>query len=560
MTNSRAPDLAEPHSPLERDAGPSPRAGVGGLFARPLAPLIAAATVVMMVVLAISTARSAGLIAALWGGGAVATAAWLKSGRGLSHDLAFGVLMILAFGVGNLLAGNGPETTLFFSVANTLEVVTGVLLIRQFAPELNLKSVSSASRFLLAGVVLAPIPAAILTAVVLQQTRGQDFLATAQTWWFGHAMGLAAIAPFWMSLTKKKLAGFARPMKMLETVVLLGLAGLAAWLVFASWQLPATFAVVPILILIAARLRLIGITAALIVVSLIAVGATLDGRGPFILEGVTRTQEVMLAQLFVLMGCLPTLLVAVLLDERDRLAARALAGQERAERASEGKSRLLANVAHEIKSPIGGVIGIGDLWSSGQLGPLTQTQAEMAEVLVKTARQVESLAHDLLDVARAEAGEVKVDLRPVDVGGVLDDVRRSAAAWPDAAGLVLRVERVGEDLIVRADSVRLSQVVSNLASNAVKYGASGGEVIFRAERRDQIIRIAVEDRGPGMGPEKQAQLFEPFNRLGLERSTIEGHGVGLAIAKRLVELQGGVIGVDSTPGRGSVFWIELPAA
>ena len=85
-------------------------------------------------------------------------------------------------------------------------------------------------------------------------------------------------------------------------------------------------------------------------------------------------------------------------------------------------------------------------------------------------------------------------------------------------------------------------------------------MIFRAERRDQIIRIAVEDRGPGMGPEKQAQLFEPFNRLGLERSTIEGHGVGLAIAKRLVELQGGVIGVDSTPGRGSVFWIELPAA
>ncbi len=99
-------------------------------------------------------------------------------------------------------------------------------------------------------------------------------------------------------------------------------------------------------------------------------------------------------------------------------------GQKRAELASAAKSRLLANVAHEIKSPIGGVIGIGDLWSTGQLGPVTETQNEMAAMLVKTARQVEALSHDLLDVARAESGAVKVELRPTDVPGLLEDVRR----------------------------------------------------------------------------------------------------------------------------------------
>ena len=103
-------------------------------------------------------------------------------------------------------------------------------------------------------------------------------------------------------------------------------------------------------------------------------------------------------------------------------------------------------------------------------------------------------------------------------------------------------------------------MINNLATNAVKYGGSGGVVIFRVSRVSGGIRIEVTDRGPGLSVEKQAQLFEPFNRLGLERSTVEGHGIGLAIAKRLVELQGGSIGVESEPGQGATFWVELPAA
>ena len=188
------------------------------------------------------------------------------------------------------------------------------------------------------------------------------------------------------------------------------------------------------------------------------------------------------------------------------------------------------------------------------------TYTDEQVMLIKTARQVEALAHDLLDVARAESGAVKVDLRPTDVVGVLEDVRRAVMLKPETANMTIGLVVEGDALIAQADSQRLAQVIGNLANNAIKYGASGGVVRLCALWADGRVRIEVRDRGPGLSAEKQAQLFEPFNRLGLERSTVEGHGIGLALAKRLVELQGGSIGVDSAPGEGSTFWIELSAA
>ncbi|WP_392352914.1 HAMP domain-containing sensor histidine kinase [Brevundimonas sp. LF-1] len=312
----------------------------------------------------------------------------------------------------------------------------------------------------------------------------------------------------------------------------------------------------PLILLAAVRFRVIGAAWALLMVSVVAIGGTMAGHGPY--HQFAAEDRALLAQLLVLLGYMPILVVAALLEERDQLMQRAKEGRLRAERASAAKSRLLANVAHEIKSPVGGVIGIGELWAGGHLGQVTDSQVEMAQMLVKTARQIEALTHDLLDVARAEAGAVKVDLRPTEVSGVLEDVRRSMALLPEAEGLRIDVIADGDALVAMADSQRLTQVVGNLASNAMKYGASGGVVVLRAAWSGDRIRIEVIDRGPGLSEDKQAQLFEPFNRLGLDRSSIEGHGVGLTLAKRLVELQGGDIGVHSVVGQGATFWVEIP--
>ena len=536
------------------------RSTAAGLFAQPLTPMLTVLGVALLVIVAISTARTAGMVAALWAANGLAVAVWLRSGRGLGYDLCFGGLIAFGILTGQFLAGNPRLLSAAFTVANMTEIVLAVVLARRFAPTLNLASVSGACRFILSTAVVAPAVAGLFAATCLWLVRGAPFLESFETWWFGHALGLAVIAPFVLSLDMRAVRAMANPMRALETVVLFGLLTGLCLVTYFLANMPLGFAMIPLLILIAVRLRVIGVTAALVVIAVLSLSSLMMGAGPWRLVIGDLTERAMLLQLTILFGYLPILLVASLLEERDRLSARAKAGQMRAEAASAAKSRLLANVAHEIKSPIGGVIGIGDLWSSGQLGPVTATQAEMAAMLVKTARQVEALSHDLLDVARAESGAVKVEMRPTDIPGVLEDIRRTTAMRPEARTLSLKVQCEGDGLVALADSQRLAQVVDNLATNAVKYGAAGGEVLFRARRIYDGVRIEVIDKGPGLSPEKQAQLFEPFNRLGLERSTVEGHGIGLALAKRLVELQGGTIGVDSAVGEGATFWIELSAA
>lgn len=531
------------------------------LFARPLIPLAVVLTLAFLVVLGISFARSAGLVAALWGASAFAVAIWLRGGRGWAFDLSFAGLIAIGIAAGELMAGNSAELTVMFTAMQVLEIVTALVLIRRFAPTDPFSTVDGATRFLIAAAVIAPVPAGLSAASYLTLIHGHDFISTFQTWWFGHALGFATLTPFAMSLTRRRMRLLAHPLRLAEGIGLLALlVGVVSW-VFLQSSLPLSFLVSPLLLLVAVRMRLLGSTLGLMLVGMIAIGLTMYGSGPFTInDSLTRSEQVMMAQLFVVVGCLPTLLVSSVLEERDALAAAAKIGKRRAELASGAKSRLLANVAHEIKSPIGGVISIADLWSSGQLGPVTPTQTEMAAMLVKTARQVEALAHDLLDVARAEAGAVSVQLRPTDAAGLLEDMRRSWAVRPETRGLVIALTRDPEPVVALADSQRLAQVLDNLISNAVKYGAAGGRIQLGAMRLDGLVRLEVRDDGPGLSAEKQAQLFEPFNRLGLERSTIEGHGIGLALAKRLVELQNGRIGVTSAPGQGATFWVELPAA
>jgi signal transduction histidine kinase len=560
MTVSRAlnpkESLAGVEAPVKGAAAAGPRpVGVG----QPMAPLFTAMAVMMLVVLSLTFARSAGMVAALWGAAGVAVAVWLRTSRGPLYDLSFGGLIAVGIAAGNLLVGNSVELTLMFTVANMMEIYGAVLLARRFAPSLNLASVEGACRFLLAAAVIAPIPAAAFAAGMLWWMTGAEFLVTAQTWWFGHVLSVAVLSSFGLALTRREIARFRVPAHAAEAVLLLGALAALTYVVFFLQWMPIAFAPMPLLLLIAVRLRMLGVTVGLVIISILAVGGSMQGLGPYA-AAFQGSDRALMAQLLVLLGFLPILLVAALLEERDRFADRARLGQVRAEKASEAKSRLLANVAHEIKSPVGGIIGIGELWKTGQLGSVSTTQVEMADMLVRTARQVESLAHDLLDVARAESGAVKVELRPTDISGLLEDARRATALRPDAEGLRLEVVSEGDGLVALADSQRLAQVVANLASNAVKYGASGGIVIFRASKVHDCVRIEVIDRGAGLSIEKQTQLFEPFNRLGLERSTVEGHGIGLALAKRLVELQGGSIGVTSAPGEGATFWVELPVA
>jgi len=559
---SLSPVLETPAARPDRAALPWSRLDDGGaalFMSKPIEPIATALGVIALVVLAVLFGRSAGLIAALWGASGLAVGVWLRQDRARTWDLCFGGLLTIAIVVAEILVGNDYKLTILFTVANMVEIVLAVAMARRFGGGLNLTTIDGVARFLMTAVLIAPLPSAVFAAVGLNLLQGSNPEYTFLTWWFGHALSIAGVGGAVLGLSRPEVIRLAKPVWLAEAVVLLSLMGALAYAVFSPLALPIGVLAMPLALLIAVRLRFVGMSIGVVLITTFAVGGSMQGYGLFA-EAFEGSGRAIMAQVLALVGFLPMLVVVGVLEERDGLTRQARTAQLRAERASDGKSRLLANVSHEIKSPIAGVIGIGELWRDGKLGPATASQVEMAEMLVKTARQIETLAYDLLDVSRAEAGAVSVDLKPVDVSALLEEIRRAAQLRPESQGMRLEIAPALTKLVVTADSVRLSQVLSNFTSNALKYGRSGGIVRFSAALRvGGWVRISVADHGSGLSEAKQAELFEPFNRLGMEKSAVEGHGIGLALAKRLIELQGGRIGVDSREGEGATFWAELPA-
>ncbi|RZJ39949.1 MAG: histidine kinase, partial [Brevundimonas sp.] len=355
-----------------------------GLFANPLIPMLTTLGVTMLVVLALLFARTTGMVAALWGASGLAAVVWLRCGqRGLIYEAPFALLIATGVMAGELMAGNPIGLSVAFTAANMLEVMLVVAGARKLVPQLRLDSVDNAARYLLIVSGLAPIPSALLMSGTLAGLHGQPFFEAFATWWFSHALGFVVLGALGLSATPQAVRAFARPARAIEAIGILGVILAVSVTIYSGVRVPVGFVMLPLLLLTAVRLKVLGTSVALGVISLAAIGSAMLGHGPYT-TGFTGPQQAMMAQLLVIVGYLPLLFVAALLEERDAFADRARDGQLRAEQASEAKSRLLANVAHEIKSPVGGVIGIGDLWRTGQLGPVTATQTEMAEMLVKT--------------------------------------------------------------------------------------------------------------------------------------------------------------------------------
>jgi hypothetical protein len=216
-------------------------------------------------------------------------------------------------------------------------------------------------------------------------------------------------------------------------------------------------------------------------------------------------------------------------------------------------------MSHELRTPLNAILGFAQLL---EMDELPEEQSSSVDQIQVAGRHLLSLINEVLDISRIEAGRVSLSTEPVEVSEVLDEVTTLLSPVAEAAGVELSVDVDGSRVLrVRADRQRLLQVLLNLGSNAVKYNTRGGSVAFlTVAGASGRVRFEVRDTGPGIPHEKQNQLFVPFSRLGAERSAVEGTGVGLALSKQLVEVMGGVIGVDSFPGHGSTFWVELLAA
>src|ERR1043166_3197713 len=231
-----------------------------------------------------------------------------------------------------------------------------------------------------------------------------------------------------------------------------------------------------------------------------------------------------------------------------------------AEKANLAKSDFLSSMSHELRSPLNAILGFAQLMESASPLP-TASQAESIAQILQAGWHLLTLINEILDLARIESGRLRLSLEPTALAEVLRECHAMIDPEAQKHGISMTFPQFATPRWVLADRTRLKQVLINLLSNSIKYNQKTGTVaVDCTATTPERIRISVKDTGAGLPPEKLAQLFQPFNRLGQEAGGQEGTGIGLVVARQLIELMGGVIGVESTVGTGSVFWFELMAA
>jgi PAS domain S-box-containing protein len=239
-----------------------------------------------------------------------------------------------------------------------------------------------------------------------------------------------------------------------------------------------------------------------------------------------------------------------------------ISAKSAAEKANLAKSDFLSSMSHELRTPLNAILGFAQLVETGTPVP-TQTQKRSIDQILQAGWYLLELINEILDLALIESGKLMLSPEPVDLSEVMLECQTMVEPQAQKRGVSISFPPLDVAYFVRGDRTRVKQVLINLLSNAIKYNGVSGNVLVTCTPSADVparLRICVEDTGNGLPAEKLVQLFQPFNRLGQEANFEEGTGIGLVVCKRLVELMGGVIGVESTVGAGSVFWIELKLA
>ncbi|AMQ56493.1 PAS domain S-box protein [Algoriphagus sanaruensis] len=238
--------------------------------------------------------------------------------------------------------------------------------------------------------------------------------------------------------------------------------------------------------------------------------------------------------------------------------------KKEADEANSAKSEFLSRMSHELRTPMNSILGFAQLLEYSEL---TEAQLRNLEFIIKSGNHLLHLINEVLDITRIESGKVDVSLEPVDVIGAISEISESFEPIAEKNHIQLILPSTGvRNIFVQADLQRLKQVLVNLINNGIKYNKPYGKVKVSVStdtakvQTPGHVRIEIKDTGIGIEAKNLNKLFMPFERAGHENSTIEGTGLGLSVVDKLIELMNGKIGVESTLGIGSTFWIELPQA
>ena len=224
---------------------------------------------------------------------------------------------------------------------------------------------------------------------------------------------------------------------------------------------------------------------------------------------------------------------------------------------NKAKSDFLTSMSHELKNPLNVVIGYSQLLS-GQSN-ITDDQNKSLEIISRAGEHINGLVNEILDLASIEAGKVSLTIERISLTKILYECVEliSITAKEQRQNISVNIGEC-DNQYINVDRKRFTQIMLNLLSNAVKYNQPHGDIHVSCKQAGDKVCISIKDNGLGLSDNQQNQLFQPFQRLGAETTNIPGTGMGLVITKQLIELMNGHIGVESTLGRGSIFWIECP--
>ncbi len=493
--------------------------------------------------------RDSQIVVSFWPANALILAFLLRGFKGRTEAAAalavsFGVLVTTS-----VLFGRPALVAVGFAIANMVEVSIAAWVMRGQA--MPLREEKSLVRLIVGGVILGPVASSLIAGVAIGLNQNELFnLAAIKQWLVADMLGMAVFAPAFLAVVWRPLPEQVATRDLLRNVGVQALVAAVTALAFLRTDLPLLFAITPCVMLAVWTGREAGGAMAVAITTAIAALMSAQGYGPIVAMDQPQF-TVLVLQAFVAGQILAVHPLAMALSRLDDYA-------RQAQRRSEMRERLLAHVSHEIRSPLGGVLGLTELMQKGALGELTAGQREGLANIALCAAEVEGLAGDLLDDLAINAGRLSLKPRPTSLAEILTQAHTAALFRTRDFKPDYRIEAIAPDLMVLADPSRLKQILVNLLVNAAKYGGRPPRIEVSVEAFGGRVRVLVADNGAGVPSAMRERLFQPFERLDAADGDIQGHGIGLAVARQLARLQDGDVGLQDGPLGGACFYVDLP--
>jgi signal transduction histidine kinase/CheY-like chemotaxis protein len=468
----------------------------------------------------------------------------------------------------DLLVGDGVGRALLYTSVDVLEAFAVWIVAKRFLGETPRVRTMRQLALLAALTVPITLAAAFVCAAFLALGYRAPFLTTLWEWFMCGILGMAVVLPAVLVLIDAEhRRSFHRSLT--ERMALLASVAFLTLACFHPEGVATPFMIYPLAMLAAFRLGARGAAQVSLIVACVAVPFMIPGANSTFLLDWGPTNQTRLIQIFIAVLFGTSLAAGLALAQQERLKRLLVrreqltrAARARAMAATEAKTEFLATMSHEIRTPLNSVLGFAQLLAArNDLPPDARRQVNLID---SAGGALLTVVNDILDFSRVEAGQVELLPQPTSASALLRDTAAIMAPEARAKGLNLDVEIIDPiDALHDLDDARLRQVLLNLLNNAVKFTEQGridARLIVEPGDHEDRLRFEIVDTGVGVSVEQQPLLFQRFSQVDSSASrTYGGAGLGLAISRALVELMAGKIGVDSVPGRGSCFWIEIAA-